>query len=512
MNPGPKSLSRPFRWLSAVLFVSAAITFLRLSLFFPFGSDAVRDLVVNIVDVRVGGAMMSLVFNSLNYVTGLLFFAIAYRVLKSPAYIGRALAVFSLSTMLSLVFAFVQKFVSPALGNTKYWLALHQLNGTFKDPNAFGAYLAAFLPLSLALAFRHSRVLRALYLALFLLGLAIFPSIGSRAALLGLSAALLVFYVLIFLGRKAYPRKVFVSVMLTLVLGLLLVGTLALLSPEGTLVRRFRSDIQLLSQKENLNTIVSQKPRLWHTAAEMVRDYPVSGVGLGGYIIELPNYSQRMNTISNLEYTDSAENYFVQAGAELGIFGLLLFGWISALMVRQVGRTIKALRRGLVEPFLAAGVVAGLVAFFVNGLFHSYIGSFEIDYSFWLLAALLYQQTRRKNAVPQTRSSLPPFQRWLGAVFIVVFGLSHIYNSVHGLSLAQASKAFGWRQDFGFYQKEEDSQGNYFRWAKKQAGLEVPAWGPRLILPFAAPPLPGLEKNPLGIRSISPTETSGKKN
>jgi len=493
-------LLQPFRWLGAVLLLSALITFLRLSLFFPFVSDAVRDLVVNVIDVRAGGAIMSLVFNFLNYGTGLFFFAIAYRTLKSPADICRVLTALSLSTILSLVFALVQKFVSPGLGNTNYWLALHQFNGTFKDPNAFGAFLASFLPLFLALAFRQRRIRRVLYLAPFFLGLAIFPLIGSRTALLALSVALCVFYGLVIFGQKKYSRKVFASVTIVLVLALLLSGTLSLIGPGGTLVQRFRSDLRLLSQKVSLEDIISQKPKLWRVAAAMVRDYPISGVGLGSYIIELPNYSRRMNMISNLGYTDSAENYLIQASAELGLVGFLLFGGIFFAVCRQMAKTIKACRHGSTEPFLAAGVIAGLVAFFVNGLFHSYIGSFETDYSFWLLAALLFHQAHPEEEDPEIRPASRRWQKWLGVVFISAFGLSHLYNSLHSLSITAASETYGWRQDFGFFKEEVDSQGIHFRWAKKRAGLEVPVLGSRLVLPFAAPPQPDLSTNPLPIR------------
>ncbi|MGB3400251.1 MAG: hypothetical protein WBA34_08795, partial [Candidatus Deferrimicrobiaceae bacterium] len=61
---------RPLGIFSLLLLVSLVITFLRYANFFPFFSDHINELTVNVNGVKAGGALMSGVFSFLSYITG----------------------------------------------------------------------------------------------------------------------------------------------------------------------------------------------------------------------------------------------------------------------------------------------------------------------------------------------------------------------------------------------------------------------------------------------------------
>ena len=69
-------------FLSLVL-ISAVITFLRYANFYPLVSDSIYELTTNTYGVSAGGAIMSVVFSSLNYITGFVFFFLMVNQLNS---------------------------------------------------------------------------------------------------------------------------------------------------------------------------------------------------------------------------------------------------------------------------------------------------------------------------------------------------------------------------------------------------------------------------------------------
>ena len=193
---GGSSIGRLAGALSLIVLVSAAITFLRYANYFPFVADARRELVVNVSGVRAGGAIMSDVFNALNYLTGFLFFIILTKTLRAWKDIRQVVAILGFSVGGALVFALVQRYHSIGLGNMPFWVELRQINGTFKDPNSFAAFLSSCIPLFLGAAFSFRKPIRIAWIGLAVLCVFVFPSIGSRsgfAALLVATSALAVF-------------------------------------------------------------------------------------------------------------------------------------------------------------------------------------------------------------------------------------------------------------------------------------------------------------------------------
>lgn len=487
---------RPLILCSLIIIISGIITFFRYADFFPFLSDDIRELVVNINGVRAGGAIMSDIFSCLNYLTGFLFFVILSNTIKSKDFIKKLLIVLSGAILISLLFSFVQKYHSQGLGNTSFWVKLDRINSTFKDPNSFGVILSSFLPLLLGMVLSFRKNFRLFFLLLIAFGLFIFPSIGSRSGLLGLGVSIVTFFLLYFLSLDLSFKRKFIYVLSIFLIIVLIFFSLYIFSKQTNLYKRIGWSIDVVANKESLNKLFTRKLDFWGAANNMIIGYPLTGVGIGAFIIELPNYLNQMG--KPFRYTDSTENYFFQVSSELGLIGLILIFWFFLEVFKIIRKSWKKIPSDNKDKFILIGLISGLVSMFVNFFFHSYIGAFDVKYFFWFLITSVFIFSK-ENGIPAVNSHPNHKFRFIAFTVLLTFGAVHLWNSTHALSLADETEKYGWNQNFGFYQQEKDERGIYYRWAKKQAGISVENVGPILHIPMMASH-PDIDKNPVSVR------------
>ena len=106
----------------------------------------------------------------------------------------------------------------------------------------------------------------------------------------------------------------------------------------------------------------------WGVGLEMFRAHPFIGVGANNYQVAFPSAREQFATahpnsalvgMNEQLLTQYAHNEYVQLLAELGMVGMLLFGALCLLLVRDFWRAL----RNSVNPSLALGAGAGLFAF-----------------------------------------------------------------------------------------------------------------------------------------------------
>jgi O-antigen ligase len=487
-------LFRPLILFLGVVSVSGIITFFRYSNFFPFRSDEIYELIVNINGVRAGGALMSDVFAFLNYSTGPFFLVMVLPLLRAPKFMKKVLFILSLATLLALAFSLLQKYYSLSLGNTPLSIRFNQINATFKDANSFGAFLSCFIPLALGmvLSFRKSFRWASLFLVAF--SIFIFPAIGARSSLAALTVSLITFGILVLMAfRISFKKKLFLVASIPLATAVFL-ALLFIFQGQSTLAKRVGAGLGLLSKNISLDEFFNRRLYFWRAAGAMFEAYPLTGVGLGAYIIELPNYLQHLGFPSR--QTDSALNYFFQVAAELGLLGLLAIAWVAIEIFKQLLRAWKACPPG--QKFFLAGVLAGLAAFGVNFCFQTYIGSFEVKTTFWLLLALAFSIEGAREYPARTRAQRRNLAI-LGLLLILTFGAVHLSNSAGPLSLETRTKDLHLSQDFGLDRVEKTANGLEFRWSQKSAGLAVRIEKSTLGIPLLASH-PDIQKNPVKVR------------
>ncbi len=499
----------PLAFLSLLVLLSGTIAFFRYANFFPFASSRIRELIVNVNGVRAGGAMMSTVFAFLNYATGFLFFGIIYNTVKSREILKKILVTLSAAAAVTFAFSFFQRFASPALGNIPFFVDLGRINSTFIDPNSFGLFIAAFLPVLAGMFLAQTNSLKYFFLALIAIALVIFPWTGSRSGLLGLILGMILFLVLSF--AKGFVASREKKLLVLLILSSVLISSILIFQRTILFERTTRSIDAVFSKKGITRILGAEKQGNWTVAAEMIAEFPVSGVGLGAYIVELPNVASEVG-LSHLfsDYTDSAENYYLQAGSELGLIGLVAVFWLFFAIFRAMNRNLNLSSRENKDRFLLIGLVSGSSVFFISILFHSYIGAFDVKYFFWLLIGLISAFPREKKMKTGEKK---PFGRAFNVglfVLVTIFGASNLYLSITALSLSSTTERYNLDQNFGLYGEEKDDRGFIFHWTKKEAGISIVNLKQGLIVPIKASH-PGIERSPVHVDIYLSDSTFKKK-
>ncbi len=458
----------PLRLFTALVAVSALITFWRYTNFFPLWRPRIYDLITNAYGTSAGGAIMSVVFYSLTYLTGIALFFILVDAVRSEAFIRKAIAALGASTMISLVFGLFQHFKAPTLGNNPISIQNGIINATFKDALSFGAYLSMIVPLFLGIfpsLKGRSRVIPALFLlpAVFLLFYA-----GSKSALLSLAAALaaLGLFALVAVIKRRPPVKK--PAVVWLVVFLLAAASVYVLVSKKTPVDALRKSTTIVRMNDFGIRLKVRSSVAWTIALRMIKDYPLSGLGVGSFIIESSNDAKAY--AMDIGVPQSTENLPLQIGSELGLPGVLLFLWILWEIIRRGFKSFRRAPRSSLERALVPAAGAGLLAFFLNAQTHSYIGSHEIHYTFWFLSALLFAVASGSPPAQKASGRRTSFIPIAALVMVVFGGISLFWNSAHSLSLNAQTRNHGLRQEFGFGPAEKDSEGREFRWTGRLAG------------------------------------------
>lgn len=478
----------PVAVFAALAGLSSLLAFLRYANFWPFGADAIYDLRTNAFGVTAGGAIMSVVFIGLNYLGAPALFYILLRTVDSREFLRKVLAALGAATGLALLFGLYQHFGDITLGNNPTSLIEGGINATFKDALAFGAYIALIVPMALGIAAAAKGKIRFAARAVAGVSAYLIFATASKTAFLCLVAGL-VFYGLLslpsirtWLGdkrRKTRRRFAVGAAGLAVLLALGLVIARAPITSRITQSRTVARIITKINQGNLRLWLGGRGDTLWKMAVLMMKDYPLSGTGAGSFIIESSNFAALTRT--DIGTPESAENYYLQVGAEMGWAGLCLIAAIFGLMVRQIFRGLKRIPRS--DPWrpVFLGAAASVSAFFLGLVFHTYAGAHEIHYAFWLAAALLFLIERLPSSPsasgdPRAEMEVRRKRPWiLGMTLTVLSGLALFLASTHSLSLESRTRQFGWVQSFGFYPAEKRPEGGEFQWTKRTAALPVPA-------------------------------------
>jgi O-antigen ligase len=237
-----------------------------------------------------------------------------------------------------------------------------RVNSIFYDPSVYGRFLAVTIVMVVALLFLV-RVRRPLVIVAFVavLWLGLFLSY-SQSSYVALAAG-------VFACGVAAWRLRAVLALGGAILAVLVIG-LAL--PQ---LHAFRHAVS----NHNLTRVTSDRSHLAGTGVRLLRDHPLRGVGLGGFV-------QAANPKKNANARGARGASHIMpltVGAELGLPGLVLLGWLLVALTRLA---LRARERTL-------GLVAGvaLLTILVHSLFYA---AFFEDPLTWGLAAMLVVASR----------------------------------------------------------------------------------------------------------------------
>jgi putative inorganic carbon (HCO3(-)) transporter len=277
--------------------------------------------------------------------------------------------------------------------------------GETVNPNVLAGILAILIPLFFALALRwdwlRNRWLRySLPLLCAVVTCAMLATLilaQSRGAYLAVAIGLLVVLLL------RWPRA-------ALVLAVALVAATVVLSWEGI----FRL-IEAVGTNDSL-TSLSGRGEVWQRAFYALRDFPLTGIGMGVFDLVIPTLYPYVEVKNGAEIPH-AHNLWLQVGVDLGIPGLLLYGWLMVNTLRTLIQLIVKHGRPISYPAthgltreerhhlfhrirglertaalhwtLAVGLLGALVAMLVHGMVDAVTWGTKLAFVPWLLISLV---------------------------------------------------------------------------------------------------------------------------
>ncbi|HEX9037238.1 MAG TPA: O-antigen ligase family protein [Ktedonobacterales bacterium] len=276
--------------------------------------------------------------------------------------------------------------------------------GTFDQPNPYGGYLNLALPLALALAI-FARDARMRWVAGGASALLLFAQYlaGSRGALLGLVAALIV---IVALGWRLERWTALAALVGTPLVAITWATHLIPRRIENSLLSQFRvNDVSLTAQVNDANFSTIERLAHWVAGIRMFQAHPLLGVGAGNYSAAYPQY-QVTGWDESLTH---AHNYYINVAAETGALGLIAFLAVvaTALYLAWVAtRATDSHRAGqgaLVSPDARAigiGLAAVIVALCVHNLTDDlFVHAMELQFGL-TLGVLLRLATPTAPTIP----------------------------------------------------------------------------------------------------------------
>jgi hypothetical protein len=396
------------------------------------------------------------------------------------------------ATVASMV-AVVQGTLDMALLNTQPWIGLRRAAGTLLDANAYGAVAALAGPLAFVSLphfwRRHGRVAQAAALAINWAGAWMS---GSRTALLcGAFGTLLLAYELVrssardeTASRNTWSLLAGVAVVvLVLAIGAGAIGPLERIHAAGTSARE-------LWTRGGYGTV----------ATRMVRDYPLTGVGIGSFNWMAPDYWREIAN-DNLPF-DNAQNWWRHQVAELGLVAslpiLLWSVWLAWLVF-----TRRALRTHRVETQTLRGLLIGVGAASLVGMPTQ--NPIVLLMFFYCVARFDVLTSQSRNPKPESRLTAPA-AAWL-AGFLIAIGYAGGHLVLARGPLKPLERAAHTNRDYiiGTYPSEQLPQGQ-FRWTRQHATFALAARTRHLVIRYHVEH-PDISTHPVRLRIATPCQT-----
>lgn len=226
---------------------------------------------------------------------------------------------------------------------------------TFENPNIFAEYLIMIIPVGYGLILSEKKFKnRVLTLAM---GGAIFASLlftFSRGGWLGAAAGAFVF---LFMYQ------------ISMLIKFIPIGFLGLMMLPSSIIGRIASTGSLQDASN------FYRMQIWQKSVEIVKDYPLTGVGLGfnsfrkisaKYITEADPYH--------------AHNTYLELAVEIGIIGLF---FVIMLGLKLMGMVHHILRFDKKNGVMMLGFFAGLISLMVHGIAEHVLYNPKIILLFW---------------------------------------------------------------------------------------------------------------------------------
>jgi len=203
----------------------------------------------------------------------------------------------------------------------------------------------------------------------FLPGVILFGLLGlilsfSRGALIGVFAALI--FVSFF---SRWKKWLWLGIVLLIILGLIVPFT--------------RHEI--ISVFNVKDTSADVHVVMWKGAIRIIKANPIAGTGLASFPIVYEKYKEA----SHVEFFPNPDHLILTLWIEMGLAGLVVFGWLMAKFFRAGVSLLKSLQTTDYRLPLVIGLMAAMIAILVHGFFDTPYFKNDLAVEFWVLVGLM---------------------------------------------------------------------------------------------------------------------------
>ncbi len=359
------------------------------------------------------------------------------------------------------------------------WLEAGRVSGGMSDPNALGLTIALYIPIALYFVWTGKILDKIVFGATVLVSFAVMTYSGSRSSLLFLFAFCLFFLAAQSVRYVKNHKPTLIQILgfagILLLLLVFLVTTPKLkLDPhsKNPAIARIARQFRRLDHEQGV-TITDRRELQWKQAWRIWKEYPVGGVGLGAFPLEVVNYNREAGDETPM---DNPWNQYLTWGVELGFVGIAVFAWFIFLLFKKAFESEKD------RKFLLLSSV--LLSFMVISFFGAHLNAPEAAAATALVLSVFISGLKEGGSEPLR------FRTLLFSFFLLaVFNAAYAYGVFGKLGGEERRQRFDLPSDFGFYNKER-WMGNAFtfRWSAPKAGMliEVPETNRVIKLRIAA--------------------------
>lgn len=317
----------------------------------------------------------------------------------------------------------------------------------FQDAHSYGGYLVILFFFLIYVGFKKRHCIIELIFSSALL-ICLYLS-GSTSSLISLiligSLSLFIF---------AFKKRNNIIFLISIFLGLMVVVySVVEFTPDNFIkhkyINRLNPSIVLKSKT------VTERLRLWDQALGIIRDFPLTGSGIGSFF-KISNNYQFIKKVNPGEMRN-AHNYYFQFAAELGGPALILFFLILFF----------AYKKGLQSKNILGvkGLLLGLSAYLISMLSGHHLILSTQQFLFWFILAVISFPGNINSENENVRDKQL-------SLHIFLFGLIFVVLAGHAANLFYLHKKIKGLDEYGLY-KSQVIDKDKMQWAMKYSGREI---------------------------------------
>ena len=347
------------------------------------------------------------------------------------------------------------------------WLESGRVSGGMSDPNSLGIFIALYIPLALYFVWTGKILDKIFFGATACVSFVAMTYSGSRSSLLFLLLFAFFFAAGILIDRFRSKKPSLIQVLGAA--GILLLFLIFLVSTprlklnshsKNPVIARLARQFRRLDNERGV-TLTDRRELQWKQAWRIWKEYPIEGVGLGAFPLEVVNYNREAGDETPM---DNPWNQYLTWGVELGLAGAAVFVWLIFLLFKKAWENEKD------NKFLLISAI--LLSFMVISFFGAHLNAPEAaSITAFVLAVFIAELKGDVNEPLRLRTLLVSF------ILLVFFNAVYAYGVFGKLGGEERRQRFDLPSDFGFFNKER-WMGNAFpyRWSATKGGmlLEVP--------------------------------------